>query len=163
MIDNLRRSLSAPAGFLALVAGWTLPFASAELWSAFVLTTIAIPALLPFLTGIVPRQRGLSQRIHLRAVGEDLKLALSQILLLTTFLAHQAWLMSDAILRTLFRLSVSRRNLLEWVTAAQAKVSPRLDLVGFYRQMAGGAALAVVAAIFVGWAKPILGRSQRRS
>jgi cyclic beta-1,2-glucan synthetase len=154
MIDNLRRSLSAPAGFLALVGGWTLPFASAALWSALILTMIAVPALLPFFTGIVPRRHGLSKQIHLRAVGADLKLALSQIALLVTFLAHQAWTMSDAILRTLFRLIVSRRNLLEWVTAAQVKVSPRLDLTGFYRQMAGGVALAVVAAFLVAWAEP---------
>ena len=154
MIDNLRRSLSAPAISLALVGGWTLPFASAERWSAFVLTTMAIPALLPFLTGIVPRRLGLSQRIHLRAVGADLTLALAQTALLVTFLADQAWTMTDAILRTLFRLLVSRRNLLEWVTAAQAKVSPQLDLAGYYRQMAGGVGLAVVAASFVAWAKP---------
>jgi cyclic beta-1,2-glucan synthetase len=154
MIDNLRRTLSAPASFLALVGGWTLPFASAELWSAFILATIAIPALLPFLTGIVPRRLGLSQQIHLRAIGADLRLALAQTALLVTFLAHQAWAMSDAILRTLFRLIVSRRNLLEWVTAAQAKVSPRLDLIGFYRQMAGGVGLAVVAAMLVTWAAP---------
>ncbi len=154
MIDNLRRSLFAPGCFLALVGGWTLPFASAALWSAFILTMIAISALIPFLTGIVPRKRGLSQRIHLRAVGADVKLALSQILLLVTFLAHQAWVMSDAILRTLFRLIVSRRNLLEWITAAQAKVSPRLDLSGFYRQMAGGVALAAGATALVAWAAP---------
>ena len=36
--------------------------------------------------------------------------------------------MADAIARTLFRLFVSRRHLLDWVTAAQATVSPRLDL-----------------------------------
>lgn len=154
MIDNLRRSLSAPAGILALLGGWTLPFASAELWSAFIVTTIAIPALLPFFTGILPRQLGLSQRIHLRAVGADLALALSQTILLVTFLAHQAWSMSDALLRTLFRLIFSRRNLLEWITAAQAKVRPRLDLAGFYRQMAGGVAVAVVAAILVAWIEP---------
>jgi len=154
MVDNLRRSLSAPAGFFALVGGWTLPFASAERWSAFVLTTIAIPALLPFLTGIVPRRLGLSRRVHLRAVGADLKLALSQTALLVAFLPHQAWVMSDAILRTLYRLIVSRRNLLEWVTAAQAKVSPQLGLVGFYRQMAGGIALAGVAVILIACAKP---------
>jgi len=154
MIDNLRRSVSAPLGFLALVAGWTLPLASAERWSAFVLTAIGLPAILPFLTGIAPRRLGLSKRIHLRAIGSDFKLALTQIVLLAAFLPHQAWVMSDAILRTLFRLLVSRRNLLEWVTAAQAKVSPRLDLAGFYRQMAGGAVLAAAAAIFIAWAKP---------
>ena len=49
--------------------------------------------------------------------------------------------MTDAIVRTLFRLFVTRRSLLEWVTAAQAKFSLRLDTRGFYRQMAGGVAL----------------------
>src|SRR5229473_540544 len=154
MIDNLRRSLSAPVTVLALLAGWTLPFASARIWSGFILATIAMPALLPFLMGVMPRRLGISKRTHVRAVGMDLKLALSQIALHVAFLAHQAWLMADAIARTLFRLFVSHRMLLEWVTAAQAKVGPRLELGGFYRQMAGSVALAVLAAILVAWAKP---------
>ena len=154
MIDNLRRSLSPPACLLALVVGWTLPFASAELWSAFVLTTIAIPALIPFLGGIMPRRAGLSKLVHLRAVGTDLVLALSQIVLIVTFLAHQAWTMCDAILRTLFRLLVSHRHMLEWVTAAQTKANPQLSMVGFYRQMAGGVTLGMGAAVLVACAAP---------
>jgi cyclic beta-1,2-glucan synthetase len=154
MIDNLRRSLSAPASVLALVGGWTLPFASPSLWTAFIVSTIAVPAFLPFLTGIMPRGLGLSRRIHLRAIGTDLTLALSQVGLLATFLADQAWEMSDAIVRTLYRLIVSRRNLLEWVTAAQSKVRPRLDLIGYYRQMAGGVGIGVAVAFFVTWREP---------
>ena len=154
MIDNLRRSLSAPAAVLILLGGWTLPFASARIWSGFVLATIAGPALLPFLMGVVPRRRGISKRTHAHAIGVDLKVALSQIALQVAFLAHQAWLMADAVARTLFRLFVSRRMLLEWITAAQAKVGPRLDLGGFYRQMAGSVALAGLAAILVAWTKP---------
>ena len=57
--------------------------------------------------------------------------------------------MADAIVRTLLRLFVSRRHLLEWVTAAQAQVGPRLDLAGFYRHMGGGVALGLVAAAVV--------------
>jgi cyclic beta-1,2-glucan synthetase len=154
MIDNLRRSLSAPAGMLALAIGWTLPLPQAALWTAFILGMMTIPALLPVATGIVPRGFRLSKRIHLRAVGTEFQLALSQIALQIAFLADHAWLMSDAILRTLFRIFVSRRNLLEWLTAAQAKVGPRLDLAGFYRQMAGGAALAAAAALLVAWRAP---------
>ena len=71
-----------------------------------------------------------------------------------TFLAHQAWLMVDAILRTLARLFVTRRNLLEWTTAAQAKASHDLDLAGFYRQMAGSVAIAAVIAALVLVVKP---------
>jgi cyclic beta-1,2-glucan synthetase len=154
MIDNLRRSLSAPATFIALLAGWTLPSASARVWTGFILATIAIPALLPFVIGIDPRAAGISQRSRFRTIGTDLKAALSLIALVVTLLTHQAWLMADAIVRTLFRLFVSHRLLLEWITAAQAKVGPRLDLIGFCRQMAGGIALALAAALLVAWAKP---------
>jgi cyclic beta-1,2-glucan synthetase len=34
-------------------------------------------------------------------------------------LTHQAWLMTDAMVRTLWRLYVTKRNLLEWVLAAK--------------------------------------------
>ena len=72
MLDNLRRTLSAPAAFLTLIAGWTLPFASPLIWTTFVLAAIAIPPLLPVLIGLIPHRRGISKRSHLRAVGTDL-------------------------------------------------------------------------------------------
>ena len=152
MMDNLRRSLSAPAAFVALLAGWTLPYASAAVWSGFVLATIALPPLLPFFSGIVPRRRQISKRSHVRAVGKDFSLALSQIAFHIALLAHQTWLMTDAIVRTLFRLLVSHRHMLEWVTAAQAKFGLPLNIPGFYRRMAGGVALSCLAGIIVAYA-----------
>jgi cyclic beta-1,2-glucan synthetase len=154
MIDNLRRTLVPPTTFLALLVGWAVPFASAPIWIGFVLATIATPALLPLLAGIAPRRRGISKRSHLFAIVGDLKLALLQITFHVTLLAHQAWLMVDAVIRTLFRVLLSRRNLLEWITAAQSKIDSRLAVGGLYRQMAGAVVLAVVAMIVVGWARP---------
>jgi len=149
MMDNLRRTLSAPAAFLALIAGWTLPLAAAAVWTGFVLATFAVPTILPALIGIVPRRLGLSQRRHWYAVGTDFALSLSQVALLVTLLAHQAWLMTDAIVRTLFRLFVRQRRLLEWVTAAQARRRNELAVRGYYRWMAGGIALSAVATVVV--------------
>ena len=154
MIDNLRRTLSAPLTLATLVAAWTLPSVSAGLWTAFVLAAVIVPAALPVLAGLLPRRRGISKRSHLRAVGADIALAAAHVGLGLTFLAHQAWLMVDAILRTLARVYVTRRNLLEWTTAAQAKASHDLDLAGFYRQMAGGVAIAVATAVLVLALKP---------
>jgi len=147
MMDNLRRTLSAPAAFLALLVGWTLPLAAAAVWSGFVVATLALPALLPVLLGMVPRRRGLSQRRHWSAVGTDFVLSLSQVAILVVLLAHQAWLMTDAIVRTFFRMFVRRRHLLEWVTAAQARLASQLDVRGYYRWMAGGIAFAGAAAV----------------
>jgi cyclic beta-1,2-glucan synthetase len=154
MLDNLRRTLSAPAAFTTLLLGWTMPATSPAVWTAFVLVTIALPAFLPALGGLIPRRRGISKRSHARAVARDLGLAASQTALTITLLAHQAWVMGDAIVRTLVRVYVTRRNLLEWVTAAQATAGLRLDLRGFYRRMVGGIALAALAAATVVWRRP---------
>jgi cyclic beta-1,2-glucan synthetase len=154
MLDNLRRTVSAPAAFVTLVVAWMLPGASPAMWSAFILVTIAVPALLPALDGVIPRRRGISRRSHVRAVGRDVGLAAAQVGLTVTMLAYQAWLMGDAIVRTLVRVYVTHRRLLEWVTAAQAKAGLRLDFLGFCRRMAGGVALAAAAAAVVTWGRP---------
>jgi cyclic beta-1,2-glucan synthetase len=154
MLDNLRRTVSAPAAFLTLVVAWAIPGPSPAMWSAFILATIAVPLLVPVLGGVIPHRRGISKRSHARAVLRDVVLAASQIVLTITMLAHQAWLMGDAIVRTLVRVYVTRRRLLEWVTAAQAKAGLRLDLLGFYRRMGGGVALAIAASLVVAWVRP---------
>jgi cyclic beta-1,2-glucan synthetase len=147
MFDNLRRTLSAPAAILALLAGWTLPLHAAAIWTAFVIATIVLPTLIPTAAAVVSRRIGVTTRSYFGALGADLRLALAQSALMIISLAHQAWLMGDAIARTLIRLLVTRRHLLEWVTAAQAKTGPRLDFSGFYRQMAGAVLIAILAMV----------------
>ena len=56
-------------------------------------------------------------------------------------------MMGDAIVRTLWRIFVSRRHLLEWTPAAQATAGKRLDLRGFALRMAGALGLAVVGLV----------------
>jgi cyclic beta-1,2-glucan synthetase len=147
ILDNLRRTLSAPAAFLTLLVGWLLPQASPWVFTRFIFGTIAIPALLPFLTGLRPHRAGISLQSHFRGAFRDLALGLSQIAMAITFLTYQAWLMTDAILRTLGRLFVTHRNLLEWVTAAQSRFLSESILPAMYKRMGGGVALAVVSIV----------------
>ena len=147
MLDNLRRTLSAPAAVLALLVGWTLPLHAALIWTLFVVLTIALPTLIPVLAAIPPRRPGVTLSSHTRALGHDAGVAVTLSALTVAFLADQAWLMADAIGRTLWRLGVSRRHLLEWTPAAQAAIGPRLDLTGYARRMAGAIAIGGIAAI----------------
>src|SRR3984893_19463104 len=145
-----RRALRPPPAILALLAGWTLPLHAAAIWTSFVMATIVLPTLIPAAAAVVSRRIGLTTRSYLGALGADLRLALAQSALMIISLAHHTWLMGDAIARTLIRLFVTRRHLLEWGTAAQAKTGPRLDLLGFYRQMAGAVVIAVLAITVAG-------------
>src|SRR4029077_6763435 len=93
---------------------------------------------------ILPHRSGIHLRNHLDVLGADLRLPAFQTDLSVSFPADPALGLGDAIVRTLMRLFVTHRRLLEWTTAAQSKGSPRLDLRGFYRKMTGGVALGLV-------------------
>ena len=143
MFDNLRRSLVAPSSLLLAVAAWTLPSVSSLLWTLLFVGSVALPAFVPVLDGLVPWRRGISKRSHLRAVAGDIALALTQTALVITMLAYRAWLMTDAILRTLWRLYVTKRSLLEWVPAAQLGYGFDLRLRAYWRHLRGGSVVAV--------------------
>jgi len=154
MLDNLRRSLAAPAGFLVALAAWILPDVPALPWMGLFVGSVVLPAVIPVLDGLFPRRWGFSKRNHLRAVGHDISVALSQTLLALAMLAHQTWLMVDAIVRTLVRVYITKRNLLEWVTAAQAGYGADLRLRVFYWHLRWGVLLAAAAGLLVALLKP---------
>jgi cyclic beta-1,2-glucan synthetase len=146
LLDNLRRSLAAPAALLALLLGWLQPLRSAEIWTGYILLTIALPPLLPAIAGIVPSRPGVSIYNHLRGLRGDFALGALQSAFLITFLAHQAWLMVDAVARTLFRLAVGR-HLLEWVTHAQRNDVEEFDRRGLILQVTASIAWALLYGI----------------
>jgi cyclic beta-1,2-glucan synthetase len=147
MLDNLRRSSLAPLTLLAFGLSWLLPMPGAAIGTLLILATMAIPAYLPILFSLLPRRAGIRLRNHLATLAREVRLASAQILVSLASLPDQAWQACDAALRTLVRLFVTHRHLLEWTTAAKSSESPRLGVVGFYRQMAGGTALALVMSL----------------
>ena len=135
MLDNLRRSLSAPGAFLALVATWAIPNAPQLILMVFVLTALAFPAILAIMSGFTWPRRGISLGTHLRAVGENVLWGFGNSLVALTLLAQQALLMMDAIVRTLVRLFITRRQLLTWVTALQAKAASGHTMRNLFRPL----------------------------
>ena len=131
MLDNLRRTFSAPVALLLLVVSWTLPRAPQGVWLALVIAALAVPALVAMLDSLVALLRMDDRPRSLRGFGRKVLLAAGQVLFALTLLAHQAWVMADAIARTLVRLFITRRKLLEWTTAAQAKALAGFALTHF--------------------------------
>src|SRR6185503_3638765 len=95
--------------------------------------------------------RGIPWSSHFWSVWGDVRTNTGQFALSLTFLAHQAYLQSHAILLTAYRELISKKKMLEWMTAAQAESGSAHDLEAFWRVMwpAPVLALAVSAAITV--------------
>jgi cyclic beta-1,2-glucan synthetase len=114
IFDNLRRSLVTPAVLLLLVAGWTLLPGPPALWLLMALSTY----LLAVLTGLLAALRARTPENLTEAASHSLRQALFRSLLQLAFLPHESLVSLDAVLTTLVRLYITRKHLLQWVTAA---------------------------------------------
>lgn len=117
IIDNLRRSLITPALLLLLLCGWTFMPGSPWLW-----TLLAILAPGVYLVG------DLFNRIAHARLPEtfaDFRYLIAEKcgrwFLSLTFLVSDTLVALDAIARTLWRVGVSRRGLLQWRSAAHVQ------------------------------------------
>jgi len=78
------------ASVAALLAGWVLPRNAALVWTAFVVLTIGLPALLPIFAAVVRAAPASTRRSHFRALRKDVWLAASLTCLPDNLLAHQS-------------------------------------------------------------------------
>jgi cyclic beta-1,2-glucan synthetase len=139
IFDNLRRSLASPLLLLLLVLGWSWLPGSALSWTLGALAVLLAP-LLPALAG--------GRRMRLENLG--------RCALAIAFLAYEAWVVLDAIVRVIVRTAITRKHLLQWTSAAQtafgiAAKSPRAV---FWRTMAASPILAAVIGAVVAWSRP---------
>ncbi|HMG74377.1 MAG TPA: glucoamylase family protein [Pyrinomonadaceae bacterium] len=154
ILDNLRRSLLAPAIVLLLIAGWTILPGGPLWWTLFVLITLAFPVYAHVTTGLLIHPRGVPWTSHFWSVWGDMRTNTAQLALEVVFLAHQGWLMADAIGRTVYRKWISGRHLLEWQTAAHAEKSSTHDIPAFLKFMWPAEAITLVSAVLVILTRP---------
>lgn len=119
MLDNLRRSIVPIAWTAASITGWCLLAPTSVLWfQAGLVLSLVVGPVLALSRQLRPTGGDGVLQAEVHAWFREAGGALSQVGLRLIFMAHNAALMSDAIVRTLYRLTVSRRNLLEWRSAA---------------------------------------------
>ena len=121
--DNLRRSLTPPSILLFLLLGWTVLPGSPFLWTLLGVGILAFPIYARFTSAMLAHPKDALWSSYLKSALADVKQSTVQVALSVTFLAHQAMLMLDAIARTLWRMVVSRKRMLEWTTAYQVEIA----------------------------------------
>ncbi len=148
ILDNLRRSLVAPALLALLASAWTWLPGSPVGWTLAALAVLGFALLPPavhFAGGPRPQQ---PFGVFLRDVWAELETAAAQAVVEITLVAYHAYEMLDAIALTLVRLVITQRRLLEWETAAAsaARASGLLARQGvrvFLAEMWAGPAAAL--------------------
>lgn len=129
--DNLARSLLPPSLVVLAALGWISGTLSPWIWTILVAATPGVPIVLGA-ADVAARQlfrpragdgrRGTppTLRSRIRRTASVARLQGERWALSTTLLLAESMVAADAVIRTLVRVTLTRRHLLEWTTAAQA-------------------------------------------
>ena len=146
IIDNLRRSLLAPSLLIGLIIA--LRYLNRGIEVSIILFLAIITPLLFTVTDFV-----VTPKNKLSGTFKSFK----QIVLIISFIPYQTYIMVNAIVKTLYRLIISKKHLLEWQTAEDAEKSIENHLGYYYEKMwfslIAGAVIVVVgfnSSIFFG-------------
>jgi cyclic beta-1,2-glucan synthetase len=154
ILDNIRRSLVAPAMLLFLIAGWLFLPGSPLFWSGAVLLTIAFPIVFHLAEGLTVHPRGIPWTSHFWSVWGDASDNLARLAVRIIFLPHLAGISADAAARALYRQLFSRRGLLDWTTAAAAETTRARGFKGYLRRMWRGEVFVLLVGAAVFWMSP---------
>ena len=140
IFDNLRRSFVSISFTLLAIYGWLLS-PSPLFWTLSVTGILIVPSIITLILEIIRKPNDVVLWQHtifsVRSAYNDLL----QQAIYFIFLPYHAFLNVEAIVRTMWRLLISRRNLLQWNPSGSSSLRPE-KLWGAYRIM---------------WFEPLLG------
>lgn len=134
ILDNLRRSLVAPALLILLVFGW-LVMPHPVFWTIGLGLVFILPGILNSLWQLIHPPKELEFIPHLYETGKAFLDLLYPALFNMACLPFEALYNTDAIFRTNWRLIFSRKKLLEWSPSHNHKFKTRKSLGKFYLAM----------------------------
>jgi cellobiose phosphorylase len=152
IFDNLRRSLVPLALILLLLLGWTV-LSSVLFWTLSVIGIVLVPPLIASILEMFRKPDEVLPAQHLAASVRSALRRFAQATFSLACLPYEAFYSLDAIVRTMWRMLITHRRMLEW------NLSHSLDrnslnnhtgrLAGFCRTMWVGPIIAVAALIYL--------------
>jgi cyclic beta-1,2-glucan synthetase len=153
LFDNLRRSLVPSALALLLLLGWAV-LPPLSWWTLSVVAIILVPSLIASLLEVFRKPVDALLGQHLTATARSAGQHIAQAALTLVCLPYEAFFCLDAVGRTLGRLLVTRRRLLEWSPSADPDRVGRAGLGASWRAMWIAPVLATAVVVYLSAVKP---------
>ena len=153
LFDNLRRSLVPAALTLMLLLGWTV-VAPAWFWTLAVIGILLIPPLLASVLDMFRKSADVLPAQHLVGVMWTAGGHAAQALFTLACLPYEAFFNLDAIVRTLWRMWVTHKRLLEWISSCEHGCDKRTDMLAEYRAMWFAPLLATASITYLTLSRP---------
>ncbi|PIQ23378.1 hypothetical protein COW36_03115 [bacterium (Candidatus Blackallbacteria) CG17_big_fil_post_rev_8_21_14_2_50_48_46] len=149
ILDNIRRSLVPIALLCLLLGSWGFLPEYATQGVLWVLVFVVMPGFLSLLVNSLNKPSDLLWGMHFQLLAGKWGGQLSQSLLTLAFLPYDVFVSLDAISRSLLRLLITHKRLLEWQTSSDSEQKSRTHLSSFYTNMWFAPVLALSAGLYL--------------
>ena len=157
LFDNLRRSLVPAALMIVLLMGWTV-LSSPCFWTWVVLGIVFFPALTISVLDAFHKSKDVLLKQHLETVMYSTGWRFAQRAFSFGCLPYEAFFSLDAIVRTLVRMLITHKKLLEW-NLATGKDGARTDLFNSFCLMSIAPVTAMIVFIYLSVSDPLAFRA----
>jgi len=151
IFDNLRRSLVEISIITSLIYFGILKyFLNQEVNKEKFLLYISIvfPFILELINHIIGKREGEKKQKTFTPKIDGIKGILARALITFSCLPYKAYISICAIFKTIYRMKISHKNLLEWQTSEEAEKNSKTDLFSYYKIMFINVILGVAFLLF---------------
>lgn len=156
ILDNLRRSVVEILAILNLIFLGILNLILGIKIAPYVIITllsIVISSIIDILNYIIFRKENVKVQKKFTKKIDGLSASIYRGIISVITLPNKAYLSLSAIIKTIYRMKVSRENLLEWTTAEEAEKTNKKDLKSMYLEMFPNIIAGIIGVIFCVLAK----------
>ncbi len=157
VFDNQRRSLVPAALTTLILLGWSC-LSPVWFWSVVVISTLLIPPLMASALDLFRKPKDMLLVQHLAATLHAVGGHAARAALTLACLPYEAWYSLDAIVRTNWRILVTRKRLLEWSPSHEQNQDGhdnRVSLVASYQSMWIAPAISIASTIYLAASTPV--------
>ncbi len=125
-----------------------------KVWEIVVLSLVAysFSSILDILNYIILKKGKDSRFIYAhKSISKNISSIKASILrgiLEISFLPHKAYIHANSIIKTIYRMKISKMNLLEWLTADEAEKQAKTDLISYYKFMFANIVFGILFLVF---------------
>ena len=151
ILNNLVKSVLEPNIVITILFLITLKlFTNIKIWPLMLITIFAIiiPSIMEIVNKIIYKKEGESgQKTFYKSIS-GVKASLIRAILEIGTLPDKAFTMVKAITKTVYRMCISKKHLLEWTTAEEAEKNSKTDIISYYKNMWPNLLLGFILLIF---------------
>lgn len=147
--DNMRRSISPIATMLTLILGIIIFPGNKYIWIGISLISLFMPFIIGFIESILYRNFRISMIKINGNIITGWKGLIYQGTLSFMFLPYESYMMADAIIRTLCRVFITKKNLIQWTTAFDVEKELTNDIKSYFKLMNKGVLISVLTLALV--------------